>query len=65
MERFFDQLPIMKALMNLYLPCFLYFLDNPLPEPAYEFFRLVCSTVYQGIPEYKNYTEAISKRKNG
>jgi hypothetical protein len=46
MENLFDQLPFLKVLMNLNLPCFLFFLDNPLPEPAYEFFRLVCSAVF-------------------
>jgi hypothetical protein len=46
MENLFDKIPILKALINLYMPCYLYFLDNPLPEPAYEFFRLVCTTVY-------------------
>jgi hypothetical protein len=47
------------------MPCFAFFLDNPLPESTYEFFRLVCSAVFQGIPEYSNYTEASSKRRNG
>jgi hypothetical protein len=64
MENLFEKFPFLKVLLNLYMPCYLYFLDNPLPEPTYEFFRLVCSAVFQGIPEYSNYTEAAIKRRN-
>jgi hypothetical protein len=65
METLFDQFPFLKALVTLYMPCYPFFLDNPLPESTHEFFRLICSAVYQGIPEYSNYTEAASKRRNG
>jgi hypothetical protein len=31
-------------------------LDLLIPETTYEFLRLICSSIYPGIPDYVNYT---------
>jgi hypothetical protein len=52
------------VIANTVMPCYMLFLDILIPDTTYEFLRLICSTVYPGIPDYENYTKASIGREN-